>query len=75
MELRCIIEKNANVNIFYCLWCKGKYPKEKKNPNVTLKFLHIVMSFLNDLDKGMRRQKPKSHGCSLQIPCEIQTVM
>ena len=32
-------------------------------------------NFKIELDKGMRRQKPKSHDCSLQIPCEIQTDM
>ena len=27
------------------------------------------------MDRGIRRQKPKSHEFLLQIPCEIQTVM
>ena len=53
MELRCITEKNANVNIFYCLWCKGKYPKEKKNPTIAWNFVHIII--LIEFDKGMRR--------------------
>jgi len=38
------VTENVNVLfVFYCLWCKGKYPKENKNPTVTWKFVHIVI--------------------------------
>ena len=47
--------------------------KEKSHCNIEI--CTYFYTFLNELDKGMRRQKPKSHGYPLQIPCGIQTVM
>ena len=44
VELKCVTE-NVNIFCLYCLWCKGKYPKEKKNPTVAWKFVHIIIIF------------------------------
>ena len=77
MKLKCVI-KNVNVNvviIFIVCDAKASILKKRKNPTVAWKFVHIVIILKMSWIKEMRRQKPKSHDCSLQIPCEIQTVM
>ena len=72
--LKCVTE-NVNIFVLYWLWCKGKYPKEKKKSHCSMEICTYCYNFKNELDKGIRRQKPKSHDYSLQILCEIQTVM
>ena len=71
--------KNVNVNVvinfFIVFDAKASILRKRQNPTITWKFVHIVVILKNELEKGKRRQKPKSHDCSLQIPCEIQTVM
>ena len=74
MVLKCIT-KNVNI-FFYIAWdAKANILRKRQNPTVGWKFVHIVVFLKNELDKGIRRQKPKSHECSLQILYEIQTVM
>ena len=68
---------NLNVNVlidFYCLWCIGKSPEEKKYPTVMINW-YLQLCFLNEQIKEMRRQKAKRHGCPFRIPSRIQTTM
>ena len=72
------IPENVNVNFlinFILFVMQRQVSVGKQNSIVKLKFVQIVVIFLNDLDKEMRRQKAKSQGYSLQIPCGIRSVM
>ena len=69
--MKCVTE-NVNVNVvinfllFLMHWKVSG--RKKKTPTVVLKLMHIVIFFLNERVKEMRRQKAKRRGYPFGIP-------
>ena len=71
----CIEIENVNVLIVFMLFLmQRKVSKGKEKSHCNIEICTYCYIF-NALDKEMRRKESESHGCSLQIPCGIQTVM